>query len=279
MDYVACTFYFQEEEVNPWREILMVSLCELPFESFEEEGTNLVGYIPQKSYNKLEVEKLLLDFAQKGIQFKAELIKDQNWNAEWEKNFSPIYIDDKCVVKAPFHNIEKSYPYEILINPQMSFGTGHHQTTYLILKEMFTMDFKDKEVLDMGCGTGILAILAEKLQAKNILAIDIDDWAYRNTIENIELNNCSKIETKEGGAELLNKNQQFNVILANINRNILLNDMESYVNVLKQGGEILMSGFYTTDVPLIEEEANKNGLVKDAVKEHEGWAMAKFIKA
>ena len=257
----------------------MTYLADLPFESFEEEEGLLKAYIPQKEYKKEEVEAILKDFPYQELIFTDELIKDENWNAEWEKNFNPIYIDDKCVVKAPFHNLDKIFPYEILINPQMSFGTGHHQTTYLILKEMFSMDFKDKAVLDMGCGTGILAILAEKLKATNILAIDIDDWSYRNTLENVALNNCTRIETKEGGAELLNKNETFSVILANINRNILLNDMKSYTSVLNHGGEILMSGFYVTDVPLIEEEAIKNGLVKDSVKEHEGWAMAKFIKA
>jgi ribosomal protein L11 methyltransferase len=277
MDYIKCSFTFKES--IPWSEILMTYLTDLPFESFEEEEGLLKAYIPHKAYKKESIEAILKDFYYQELTFTDELIKDENWNAEWEKNFSPIYIDEKCVVKAPFHNLENTFPYEILINPQMSFGTGHHQTTYLILKEMFSMDLKDKTVLDMGCGTGILAILAEQLKAKSILAIDIDDWAYRNTLENIELNNCWKIETKEGGAELLNKNETFSVILANINRNILLNDMRSYVSVLKHEGEILMSGFYTTDVHLIEEEAKLNGLVKDSVKEHEGWAMAKFIKA
>lgn len=276
MDYIQCSITFKES--IPWSEILMTYLSDLPFESFEEEDRVLKAYIPQKEYDKEAVKAILSDFPYQDFTFEEKVIEDENWNAEWEKNFQPIFIDDKCVVKAPFHTIEKSYPYEVLINPQMSFGTGHHQTTYLILKEMFSMDLANKTLLDMGCGTGILAILAEKLKAKNILAIDIDDWSYRNTLENIELNKCTEIETKEGGAELLNKNQTFNVILANINRNILLNDMKSYVEVLDKGGEILFSGFYTADVPLIEEEAVKLGLIKDCVREHEGWAMAKFIK-
>lgn len=276
MDYVACTFKF--EEVIPWREILMVSLCELPFESFEEEGNTLKAYIPNNVFAEEEIQNILSDFQYQNIHFEHNLIKDQNWNSEWEKNFKEIIINDNCIVRAPFHEPNKKYEYDILINPQMSFGTGHHQTTSLILNYMTGQKYEGLKVLDMGCGTGVLAIFAEKLGATDIKAIDIDKWSYENTLENIQLNDCKNIEVFEGDASLLYENEKFDVILANINRNILLNDFSTYNKSLNEGGKIIMSGFYTTDIESIEKKANELGIVKLNGYSKEDWAMVEFVK-
>lgn len=276
MNYIKCTFHFQETQ--PWREILLTYLSDIEFDSFEQKNNDLFAYIPQKEFSEEKVNEILKNLAYSEIEFSHEKLEDKNWNAEWEKNFDPIYVDKKCIIRAPFHPKEEGFEQEVIINPQMSFGTGHHQTTYLIVKTMFGIDFENKTVLDMGSGTGILAILAEKLLCKEAVAIDIDQWAFQNTIDNIELNNCKKISVLEGGAELLTENEKYDIVLANINRNILTNDMHIYVKSMKKDAKILMSGFYTTDVQIIEKEANKNGLSLVKIYEREGWAMAEFSK-
>ncbi|HID91686.1 TPA: 50S ribosomal protein L11 methyltransferase [Candidatus Peregrinibacteria bacterium] len=276
MNYIKCTFHFQETQ--PWREILLTYLSDIEFDSFEQKNNDLFAYIPQKEFSEEKVNEILKNLAYSEIEFSHEKLEDKNWNAEWEKNFDPIYVEKKCIIRAPFHPKEEGFEQEVIINPQMSFGTGHHQTTYLIVKTMFGLDFENKTVLDMGSGTGILAILAEKLLCKEAVAIDIDQWAFQNTIDNIELNNCKKISVLEGGAELLTENEKYDIVLANINRNILTNDMHIYVKSMKKDAKILMSGFYTTDVQIIEKEANKNGLSLVKIYEREGWAMAEFSK-
>jgi len=276
MNYIKCTFHFQETQ--PWREILLTYLSDIEFDSFEQKNNDLFAYIPQKEFSEEKVNEILKNLAYSEIEFSHEKLEDKNWNAEWEKNFDPIYVEKKCIIRAPFHPKEEGFEQEVIINPQMSFGTGHHQTTYLIVKTMFGIDFENKTVLDMGSGTGILAILAEKLLCKEAVAIDIDQWAFQNTIDNIELNNCKKISVLEGGAELLTENEKYDIVLANINRNILTNDMHIYVKSMKKDAKILMSGFYTTDVQIIEKEANKNGLSLVKIYEREGWAMAEFSK-
>ena len=277
MNYIKCEFKF--EETQPWREILLTYLAEIEFDSFEQKENSLFAYISENKFNKDDINNVLEEIPSTEIDFTFNKLEDKNWNAEWEKNFNPIYVDKKCIIRAPFHEEEKGFDYEIIINPQMSFGTGHHQTTYLIMKAMFGIEFENKTVLDMGSGTGILAILAEKLLCKEVVAIDIDEWAFQNTIDNIELNNCKKIGVKEGGAELLEETEYYDIVLANINRNILTNDMKAYVKSMKKGGLILMSGFYTTDVQIIEKEANNNGLNLIKTHEREGWAMVEFIKS
>ncbi len=276
MNYYHC--HFEIKEPQPWSEILVTYLAEINFESFEQEGNTVDAYIQHKEFDLSKVQEVLKSIDTEVVEFTHALIEDENWNAEWEKNFSPIYIDKQCIIRAPFHEKEEGFEYEIIINPQMSFGTGHHQTTYLVMKAMFGIDFENKTVLDMGSGTGILAILAEKLKCKSAVAIDIDEWAFQNTIDNIELNNCKKIEVLEGGAELLTETDKYEVVLANINRNILVNDMKHYVSSMKKGGIIYMSGFYTSDVSIIQEEATKQGLTFVNVAEREGWALAQFIK-
>lgn len=276
MNYYHC--HFELKEPQPWSEILVTYLAELNFESFQQEGNTVDAYIQHKEFDINKVEDVLKTINTEIVEFNHKLIEDENWNAEWEKNFDPIYIDKQCIIRAPFHKKEEGFEYEIIINPQMSFGTGHHQTTYLVMKAMFGIDFENKTVLDMGSGTGILAILAEKLMCEKAVAIDIDEWAFQNTIDNIELNDCKKIEVLEGGAELLTDKEKYEIVLANINRNILVNDMKYYVSSMKKNGIIYMSGFYTSDVSIIKDEANKQGLTFVDVAEKEGWALAQFIK-
>lgn len=276
MDYTACHFTFKE--VQPWREVLVASLCELPFESFEEKENTLIAYIPHKLFNNSDVEEILENFQEHVSTYSFQIIKDENWNSEWEKNFKAIEINNQCIVRAPFHETQKKHQYDILINPQMSFGTGHHQTTSLILDYMTNNNWDNKTVLDMGCGTGVLAILAKKMGANKVTAIDIDEWSFENTLENIKLNNVNNIEVFKGDASLLYEKEKYDVIIANINRNILLNDFEVYANSLKSNGEILMSGFYTTDIDSLTEKASTLNLKLTYKNSKEDWAMVKFVK-
>ena len=275
MNYIHC--HFELNEPSPWGEILITYLAEIEFESFEQNENNVDAYIQKPLFDEAKLNKVV-ETIKTEVTFFHKEIEDENWNAQWESSFSPIYIDKQCIIRAPFHEKEEGFEQEIIINPQMSFGTGHHQTTYLIMKSMFGIDFENKSVLDMGSGTGILAILAEKLGCKEAVAIDIQDWAYHNTIDNLALNNCSTIKVQEGGAELLIDEDKYEIVLANINRNILTNDMKHYVSSMKKGAEIYFSGFYTADVAIIEKEANINGLTMIEVKEREGWAMVKCTK-
>jgi ribosomal protein L11 methyltransferase len=211
------------------------------------------------------------------IEWNSSEIEAINWNEEWEKSFDPIIVDNKCLIRAPFHEVEGSFEYVINIEPKMSFGTGHHSTTHLMIGEMMNMDWKGKHVLDMGAGTAVLAILAEMMGAESSDAIDIDEWAYLNSIENLERNNCSRIKSYQGGAELLT-DQVYDTILANINRNILLRDMKEYVKVLKTGGEILFSGFYVQDIPELERVGGELGLKLVLQRERNEWCLLKMIK-
>lgn len=275
MNYIHC--HFTLSEPIPWGEILITYLAEIEFESFEQIENRVEAYIQKPLFDEEKV-KQVVSAIQTEVNFQFNEIEDENWNAQWESSFSPIYIDKNCIIRAPFHAKEEGFKQEIIINPQMSFGTGHHQTTYLIMSEMFGIDFENKVVLDMGSGTGILAILAERLGCKEAVAIDIDEWAYKNTIDNLELNDCKKIRVQEGGAELLTELEKYDIVLANINRNILTNDMHKYVASMKTNATIYMSGFYTSDVDILTETANKNGLEYINQQEREGWAMVQFKK-
>ena len=274
MNYIELSITFNQ--IDPWRDIMVSNLAEKGFESFVETKIGLQSYIVETDFSEDMINEYSSLEAIAEMTFKT--ILDENWNAEWEKNFDPVFVEDKLAIVAPFHKGEFTQGIVITIQPQMSFGTGHHQTTYLVMKAMFGIDFENTTVLDMGSGTGILAILAEKLNCKSALAIDIDEWAFQNTIDNIELNSCKKIEVLEGGAELLTEANKYELVLANINRNILVNDMKQYVSSMKKGGIIYMSGFYTSDVSIIQDEAAKQGLTFVDVAEREGWALAQFIK-
>lgn len=275
--YIA--YHFTVEPKDPGTEILIAELGELPFDSFVETEEGLSAYIQQNDDREdLLNDVYILSNPEFKISFGTEEIDQVNWNEEWEKNFDPIDVDGICYVRAPFHE-PKNAEYEIVIEPKMSFGTGHHETTFMMMKHLLNTDVKDMEVLDMGCGTAILAILAMMKGARHADAIDIDNWCYLNSIENAERNHIRNIDVYEGDASLLaDKKEKYDLIIANINRNILLNDMQAYAVALKPGGTILFSGFYVEDIPAIEKKANKNQLfLKDQLTKN-NWSSLKFIK-
>lgn len=260
-------------------DILAAELGEIGFDTFVPTDEGLQAFISDANFDKNALESLISDFViEARIEYTTTTVESKNWNEEWEKHyFEPIIIDNECVIHSSFHKNVPKATYDIVIDPKMAFGTGHHETTSLVIGELLTMNLEGKKVLDMGCGTSVLAILAAMRGAKELLAIDIDSWCTENSIENIELNKVSGIEVKQGGAELLD-GQHFDIIVANINRNILLSDMEKYAACLSAGGELYMSGFYNEDIPLIEAEANRNGLklVKSRLKNN--WAVVKTVK-
>lgn len=264
---------------EPGNEIVIAELGEIGFESFVENEQGLVAYIQKPEYTQEVINKLSkLDFGDAiSFKFESKVIEDQNWNTEWEKNFQPLYVGDICYIRAPFHPADSSVKYEIVIEPKMSFGTGHHSTTALVMEAMMQIDFKGKTVLDMGSGTGILAILASKMGAAQIKAIDIEEWAYKNALENVDMNGASGIEVFQGGAEQIG-DDVFDVILANINRNVLLEQMPTYTKALKDGGVLLLSGFLTEDKDIINKSAADNGLVFVSDDTNKNWVAARFEK-
>lgn len=278
MDYIELRCKISAEEIQTISEILIAELNEIAFESYDETSEGVNAYILEKFFDIEKVKTLQVNnIPNSKIEYEWEVIKTQNWNAVWESNFDPIIIDNKCVIRAPFHTNTPKCEYEIIIEPKMSFGTGHHETTFLMLKTILEIDFTNKTVLDMGCGTGVLAILAKLKGATNITAIDIDEWAYTNTIENINKNNCSDIKVFQGDANLLT-NQKFDIIIANINRNILLDDIKHYSKVLQSGGTLLLSGIYDKDLPMIKEETEANNLEYVSFIEKNSWIAARFNK-
>ncbi len=249
------------------REILMAGLAEAGFESFEEEPGNLVAYIAEAHYTE-EVLTAVAEIFEGTAEVQA--IAPQNWNADWEAGFEPVRVDGFCTIRAGFHAADTSVPYEIIITPKMSFGTGHHATTRLMIQQMKGIDFGGKDVLDFGTGTGVLAILAQKLGAANILAIDTDEWSYENTLENIAANNVAGIEVQRGSLELA-EGRLFDVILANINRHILLEYMYRMRAILKDGGVLMMSGVLDQDEQIVVQEARKAGFENLSVFAEDKW--------
>ncbi|PDH46018.1 MAG: 50S ribosomal protein L11 methyltransferase [Bacteroidetes bacterium MED-G21] len=252
-------------------EILVAELGLLNFESFVKNDDSLHAYVQEDAYDEKAVKDLyILHNPNFEIKIEVNSIEQQNWNAEWEKSFEQIEVGGKCVVRAPFHD-KNEVEYDIVITPKMSFGTGHHETTHQMISHILNLEMKSKSVLDMGCGTGVLAIIAAMKGADFITAIDIDEWAYLNTIENTLENKCGHVIVKHGGAELLG-NDSFDFIFANINLNILLNDMSAYSNVMHSGSKIIFSGFYTSDIPLIDEKAESLGMYSIGKTEKNRWA-------
>ncbi len=259
------------------KELLPSILTELGFEGFIEEEDSLLGYIPSVHFDRHAVEELLqrLDIAP---FFTFRTVPEQNWNAVWESQFEPVVIAEKCFVRAPFHFPQPHYPIELIIEPKMSFGTAHHETTAMMMEYLLEIDVMGKSILDVGTGTGILAILSAKIGAVNIVAIDNNEWAYRNALENIQLNNTPRIVVKQGDASLLSTMNEFDVILANINRNILLNDIPAYMKVLKQNGLLIVSGFYKDDLPVIDDAFHRVGLASCRIKARNSWLAAVYLK-
>lgn len=278
MDFIQVNFYVVpfEEYIS---DILASELGEIGFDSFVLNNNVLEAFIPNDLFDVNKIDEMLANFVfEVSIEYKYTKIATKNWNEEWEKHyFEPIVIGNECVIHSSFHKNIPHARYDITIDPKMAFGTGHHETTSLVIGEILKMNLVDKTLLDMGCGTAVLAILAAMRGAVNIVAIDIDKWCTENSIENILLNKVQGIDVQLGGAELLQE-MKFDIILANINRNILLADMEQYANCLLAGGELFMSGFYTQDIPLIEAEANKNGLELISFNEKNNWVVVRTIK-
>lgn len=274
-------YNFKVSPLVPGVEILIAELSYLNFDSFEEVEDGLMAYILKEEWRENILEEVrILQNSEFEITWELKEFKQVNWNEEWEKNFNPILIGDACYVRAPFHE-KKDVAYDIIIEPKMSFGTGHHETTYMMLEYVLTADLEDKVILDMGCGTSVLAILASKRGAKKADAIDFDSWCYENSLENIEANNCKNIRVYEGAVEVLDTlssedNPKYDVILANINRNVLLEDIPSYLKHLKKDGELYVSGFYKEDLPLIQEKAASAKAVFVDNKERNNWIAARF---
>lgn len=274
-DYTA--YHFTVTPVQPGVEILLAELSQLDFESFVEEEKGLSAYIQtEKNHSGLLDNVQVLHSDQFKISYTSEEIATVNWNEEWEKNFSPIQVGNLCTVRAPFHE-KTNTKFDIVIEPKMSFGTGHHATTHMMIQHILNNEWEGKSVLDMGCGTGVLAILTEMKGATKIDAIDIDNWCYENTIENVERNHCKKICAYEGGADLLNGNK-YDSIIANINRNILLQDLDQYVKCLAPNGSLFLSGFYEEDFEIMRKSCENLGLTYENHLERERWIAVKFVK-
>lgn len=276
MNFIALNF-----ECDPaFSDVLIAELSEIKFDTFMENDHGFQACALADEYDEEAVKEIVNRYKQLIVpmSYTVETIERKNWNEEWEKNYDPIIVADKCIVRASFHEPAQTYAYEIVINPKMSFGTGHHETTHLMLKMQMEIDHKDKAVLDVGCGTGILAIMAHKLGAKAVKACDIEEWAVKNSIENFELNHCTAMACFEGTiANIPNLGRQ-DIILANINRNVLLAEIPTYTALLNQGAYLLLSGFYEKDIADIAAMAKENGLNKISYETKKDWSAVLFQK-
>jgi len=258
---------------SEYAEILMAEIAEAGFDTFMENEKGFEAYAEQNKYDKQKLREVKDKYGQfTPVVFYQDKIEKKNWNEEWEKNYEPIIVDDKCLIRAGFHVPEKQYPYEIIITPKMSFGTGHHQTTYLMVKNQMEIDHKNKMVMDAGCGTAILSVMASKLGAMKVDAFDIDEWSVINGQENVDVNKCSNITIRQGKISDLTFDDNFDIILANINKNILLVEMAQYAAYLNPGGLLLLSGFYEKDIPDLMEEAQRYSFEYVRSDERENWA-------
>lgn len=278
MQYTKAIFTFKSIE-DYQQDLLISDLADLGFDTFEDSEGGFTAFVIKDNFNEQELKDLLANYSEEfATAYTLEDVADENWNAEWEKNFSPLIIDDVCYVRATFHEPQPSYPYEIVIDPKMAFGTGHHQTTTMVMQYILAADLKGKIILDMGCGTGILAILAAKLGAKSLMAIDYDDICYESTIENATLNQVDNLKALCGSKEVI-PNDEYDVIFANINRNILLDQIHRYAEVLKAGGKIFFSGFYLDpDLGMITAECAKYSIKYVDHKQNGDWVAAQFEK-
>jgi ribosomal protein L11 methyltransferase len=257
-------------------EIIIARLAEAGFESFDQAGNGLKAYIPAYLHGT-HLKPLLENDILSGIAFSIAEIADTNWNHVWESNYEPVLIEDQCYIRAPFHAHRDDVAYELLIEPKMSFGTAHHATTAMMISYCLSEQVAGKSLLDMGCGTAVLAILARIRGANPVMAVDNDIWAFENAKENVARNNTNDVIVLHGDDSLL-EGHKFNIILANINRNILLNDMPAYTACLGAGGVLIVSGFYFDDLKLITRKAQELGLVLDGHKEQDHWTAARFIR-
>ena len=276
MSEIYIGYTFKVSPLQPAVEILIAELGYAGFESFVENEEGVIAYIQKEEWHEGILDSIyILSSDEFEISYTFEEIEQTNWNEEWEKNFNPIVVDDLVSVRAPFHE-KPDTKFDIIIEPKMSFGTGHHETTHMMIQHILQNDFTNKTVLDMGCGTGVLAILAEKVGASKLDAIDIDNWCYLNSIENVERNNCKNISVYEGDVKLL-EGKTYDSIIANINRNILLADIPQYAKSLNTNGSLFLSGFYEQDIPMISEACSKQMLKLDETIQKGQWVSLKFI--
>lgn len=281
LSFIAMQYIQVQFQCEPLTEVvtdvLSGLLGDIGFESFVSTESGVEAYIPASDFSSEKIDGLLRDFPLEAvIGYSVKRMEDKNWNEEWEKHyFQPVTIDRSLCVHSSFHKVEGDFSFRILIDPKMSFGTGHHQTTELMMREILKMDMRGKSVLDMGCGTAVLAILASMKGADRVTAIDIDEWAWQNARENVRLNEVGNIRVLQGGAELLGA-ETYDVVLANINRNILLRDIPLYCKVLNHGGTLVVSGFYREDIPVLREAGESMGLVFHHFTEIEQWVEVTF---
>ena len=267
-------FKFKINPFKPWSEIVAAYLSDIDFDGFYYENEILKAFVAEGSFKVTEFEELIARIRDSNvsISYTRSDIPQQNWNKLWESNFDPVSITDELVILAPFHEKNKGFKWNIVIQPKMSFGTGHHQTTHLMCEAILKIDFKDRHVLDMGSGTGVLAILAEKKGAKKITAIDIEEWSVESCIENSELNDCQHVESLCGGIELID-GKKFDVIFANINKNILKAQMNAYYRSLNENGFLYLSGFFKTDMDELTNFAEREGFYSRSSNVKDEWAM------
>lgn len=277
MEYIALSIDIE----GPFKDIIVAELGNAGFESFEDTATGFKAYIPAPDFTPDNIEGFLMEYAQfTSIGYAYETIADKNWNEEWEKAFQPVAVTDQIYIRAIFHPANSNFPYELVIQPKQAFGTGHHTTTNLMLENMLRLNFEGKRVLDCGTGTGILAIMAHKLGAAYINAYDTDSWSIENTQENLALNNVTGVNVWQGKITDLTDTQPYEIVLANINRNILIAEMEHYAQVMAPNGQLLLSGFYKSDIDLVTAAATKAGLTY--VNEQSGfetWTVLHFEKS
>lgn len=271
MNYKMITF---QQVTHDKKDELSALLSTLVLTGLEETDDTIIGYAEENEYDEAAIKEIAVSM---GLSFTTEIVEERNWNSEWEQNFEPVIIDGFCSVRADFHPEPANVEHDIIITPKMSFGTGHHATTASMITLMRDLDFKNKSVFDFGTGTGILAILAEQLGASSILAIDNDEWSYTNAVENCERNNATKVTVQQATADDLN-NDQYDIILANINRHILLAYMEQMYTLTKAGGTLLLSGILTEDIPMIRKSAEQSGYQYNLDRTEGNWVCMQFSK-
>jgi ribosomal protein L11 methyltransferase len=261
-------------------DLLIAELAEIGFDTFMETENGVEAFVEEEKYDKPALQLIKEKYAALApVVFSFDKIQKQNWNEEWEKNYEPINVEDQCLIRAEFHKPHRQYPYEIIITPKMSFGTGHHQTTYLMVKSQLSIDHKNKRVMDAGCGTAILSVMASKLGAAEVEAFDIDEWSVINGNENIEINKCEHIHLQQGKITEVKINGKFDIILANINKNVLLDEISIYSDFMNEQGLLLLSGFYTHDIPDLLKESSKYNLKEVKRDERETWASLLLKKS
>jgi ribosomal protein L11 methyltransferase len=275
MNYTEVNFKTSGEQAD----ILVALLDDIGYEMFEEYDGGLKAYLPAKNFNRVELDEALKSMeVLQGIPYEVNAIEDKNWNEEWERNYAPVLLDKKIYVRTSFHPSKEKVEYEILIDPKMSFGTGHHDTTSLMLQQMLNIEFDGRTVLDMGCGSGILSIFASMRGAESVEAIDIDEWAFRNSEENCAANRVSNVRVIQGDATAIS-GRAYDIVLANINRNIILHDLEIYVTKLVPGGHLLVSGFLQEDETIINEAASRFNLKGVSTRRSGNWSSIHYKKS